>query len=97
MVINKTKEQSKLTVSVSGSLDTVSAPELQNELDLSDVKELVFDFEKLEYISSSGLRILLACQKTMNEQGSMKICHPCAIVCEVFEVTGLDQIFDIEK
>lgn len=97
MVINKVKEQSKLTVSLRGSLDTLTASEFQDGLDLSDVKELIFNVEELDYMSSAGVRVFLACQKTMINQGSMKICHPNSAVSEVFEVTGLNRVFDIEE
>ena len=60
------------------------------------ITELVFDFEKLEYISSAGLRILLAAQKIMNKQGNMVVKNVNEIVAEVFEVTGFSDILTIE-
>lgn len=63
---------------------------------IEGVTELVFDFEKLEYISSAGLRILLAAQKIMNKQGSMVVKNVNEIVAEVFEVTGFSDILTIE-
>lgn len=76
MKINRQKEETKLTIALEGRLDTMTAPRLEVELKQSvgDVTELVFDFAKLEYISSAGLRVLLLAQKTMNRQGSMVIC-----------------------
>ena len=64
---------------------------------IDDVKELIFDFSKLEYISSAGLRILLMMQKKMMKQGSMVIRHVNEIVAEVFEVTGFSDILTIEE
>lgn len=97
MTINKNLEADKLTVSVEGRLDTSTAPELEKELsDLSGVKELVLDFEKLEYVSSAGLRVLLASQKTMNAQGKMLIQHVNETIMEVFEITGFADILTIE-
>ena len=64
---------------------------------IEGVTELVFDFEKLEYISSAGLRILLAAQKIMNKQGSMVVKNVNEIVAEVFEVTGFSDILTIEQ
>ena len=61
-----------------------------------EVKELVLDFAKLEYISSAGLRVLLAAQKTMSKQGSMKLIHVSDLVKEIFEVTGFVDILTIE-
>ena len=75
MTINQTNENGKVTLALSGRLDTVTAPELEAALDtaLGDAKELVFDFNELEYISSAGLRVLLKAQKAMNEKGDMKV------------------------
>ena len=96
--INKTKEADKMTVALEGRLDTTTAPELEASLkeDLDGVAQLVIDIEKLEYISSAGLRVLLAAQKTMNKQGSMVVAHPNEVISEIFEVTGFSDILDIE-
>ncbi|MBQ6574612.1 MAG: STAS domain-containing protein, partial [Lachnospiraceae bacterium] len=73
--ISKEANEGTLKIGLEGRLDTVTAPQLEDALkDSTDsVKELVFDLEKLEYISSAGLRVLLSMQKIMNKQGSMKI------------------------
>ena len=99
MTINKLKNGAKLTIAVEGRLDTTTSPALENEIKsrLEGITELVFDFEKLEYISSSGLRVLLAAQKEMNKCGNMKVIHPNEIVLEIFDVTGFADILDIEK
>ena len=60
------------------------------------MKELVFDFEKLEYVSSAGLRVLLSAQKTMNKQGSMKLIKVRDEVKEIFDVTGFSDILTVE-
>lgn len=97
MEIVKNQNGSKLEVSISGRLDTTTAPELEKELqNLEGVGELVLDFSALEYISSAGLRILLATQKTMNKQGKMKITHANDSIMEVFEITGFIDILDVE-
>ena len=92
------KNASELTVVLSGRLDTNTAPELEAALKtaLEGVEKLTFDFEKLDYISSAGLRVLLAAQKTMNRQGSMKIKNANEIIMEIFEVTGFADILTIE-
>ncbi len=96
--IIKTKEADTLNVKLEGRLDTTTAPELEAELkaDLGETKALVMDFEKLEYISSAGLRVLLSAQKVMNKQGEMKIIHVNDIINEIFEVTGFSDILNIE-
>ncbi|MBQ6518250.1 MAG: STAS domain-containing protein [Anaerolineaceae bacterium] len=99
MTINKIRNEAKLILSLEGRLDTTTSPELEKEIknSLDGIAELVFDLDKLEYISSSGLRVLLAAQKTMSKQGYMKIIHPSEIVLEIFDVTGFSDILDIEK
>lgn len=97
MVINKIKDGSTLTVSVSGRLDTVTAPQLESELNSSidGVTELILDFSTLEYISSAGLRVLLSAQKKMNTQGKMTVTNINETVAEIFEVTGFSDILNI--
>ena len=98
MTINKTRNESSLKIALEGRLDTTTAPELEKELKdaLNGVSELTLDFEKLDYISSAGLRVLLAVQKQMSKQGSMKLIHVGEIIMEVFEVTGFSDILSIE-
>lgn len=96
--INKTVENGTAAFKLEGRLDTVTAADLENALkdSLDGVTELTFDFEKLDYISSAGLRVLLSAQKTMNKQGSMKIINVNDIIMEIFEVTGFSDILTIE-
>jgi anti-sigma B factor antagonist len=98
MTINKQQNGSVLTIAVQGRLDTTTAPDLEKEIKngLEGVSELVMDFEKLDYISSAGLRVLLSAQKAMSKQGSMKVIHVSDLVMEVFEVTGFTDILTIE-
>ena len=98
MNIQQEKNGNALTIALEGRLDTMTAPELEAALNdaLNGVEELTFDFEKLEYISSAGLRVLLAAQKTMNRQGSMKVKNVNEIVMEIFDVTGFADILTIE-
>ena len=97
MTITKNQDGSKLTVKLEGRLDAMTAPELEKSLadSLDGITELTFDMEGLEYISSAGLRVLLATQKTMNKQGEMKVAHVQEMVMEVFEVTGFNDILTI--
>ena len=98
MTINKQKDGSVLTIAVQGRLDTTTAPDLEKEIKsgLDGVTELIMDFEKLDYISSAGLRVLLSAQKAMSKQGAMKVIHVSDLVMEVFEVTGFTDILTIE-
>ena len=98
MNIEQKRSADALTIAPEGYLDTTTAPELRTVLEtaLDGVKELTFDFEKLEYISSSGLRQLLFAQKVMNGQGTMKVIHANDTIREIFEVTGFSDILTIE-
>ena len=98
MNIHQQKNGNALTVALEGRLDTMTAPELEAALNsaLAGVEDLTFDLEKLDYISSAGLRVLLAAQKTMNRQGSMKVKNANEIIMEIFEVTGFTDILTIE-
>lgn len=98
MNIIENKNGTTLNVAVEGRLDTTTAPELESKLNssLDGVTELVIDFEKLDYISSAGLRVLLSAQKVMNKQGKMVIRHVSDTVMEIFDVTGFADILTVE-
>lgn len=98
MEIQTTKKEDVLTVSLTGRLDTTTSPKLDEELkkSLDGIRELTMDLEGLEYISSAGLRILLSTQKTMNQQGTMRLINVSSMVMDVFEVTGFSDILTIE-
>ena len=98
MNITKNLNGTSLCLALEGRLDTTTAPVLEEVLDsaVEGITELVFDFAKLEYISSAGLRILLAMQKKMNKQGSMIIRNICEDIMEVFEITGFADILTLE-
>lgn len=99
MTIEQIKEGNTLTVTLEGRLDTATAPQLEGELRtaVNGVTKLIFDFEKLEYISSAGLRVLLSAQKTMDKQGEMLIRNANSEVMDIFEVTGFVDILHIEE
>ena len=98
MTVTTKLEGTKLTVTAEGKLGTTSAPELEKAVksNIGGVTELVFDFEKLEYMASAGLRVLLSAAKVMKKQGSMKIIHVTPAVMEVFIFTGMADSMDIE-
>lgn len=99
LTIQKTAENETLTYALEGRLDTVTSPELEQELkdSMHGVTELVLDFEKLEYISSAGLRVLLSAQKAMAGRGTMRLCHVSEPIMEIFEITGFSEILTIES
>ena len=98
MTITTNQENGKLQIALEGRLDTNTAPQLEAELkrSVSGITELDFDFTGLEYISSAGIRVLLAAQKVMNKQGSMVLRNVNSMVMEVFEITGFVDILTIE-
>ena len=98
MNIIKETNGTALSLALEGRLDTTTAPQLEAELksSLDGVTELNLDFTKLEYLSSAGLRVLLAAQKVMNKQGTMVLRHVNETIHEVFEVTGFIDILTIE-
>ena len=98
MDIRKAEENGKLTIALIGRVDTVTAPELEQELkaDYEAIDSLVMDFAEVEYISSAGLRVLLTAHKAMNKKGGMKLKNVNDDVMEIFDVTGFSDILTIE-
>ena len=97
MDIARNLEGARLTIAVSGRLDTNTSPELEAEMKLDGAEEVVFDLAGLVYISSAGLRVLMGAYKTMTARGGkMKIVNPNAMVRSVFDITGLSGIFAVE-
>ena len=98
MTIEKNLNGTELTVTIVGRLDTTTAPQLEAEFkqSISGVEKLVLDFASLDYLSSAGLRVLLAAQKVMNKQGEMIIKNVNDTINEIFEVTGFVDILTIE-
>ena len=91
-------KDSRLEMTLSGRLDTTTAPQLEASIDsnLNGIKELMLDFKNLEYVSSAGLRVILSAQKVMNRQGSMEVCNVNSTIMEVFEITGFVDILSIK-
>ena len=96
--IEKKAEGTNLEVKLTGRLDTVTAPQLEGAIkeSIEGVTDLSFDFSELEYISSAGLRVLLAAQKIRNKQGTLAVRNVSDEVNEIFEVTGFTDILSIE-
>ena len=95
--IKKDVNGSEATFALEGRLDTITSPDFENELKsvIDGLTSITMDLEKLEYISSAGLRVLLGAQKVMNKQGSMKLINVNDTIMEIFEVTGFADILTI--
>ena len=98
MTIEIKKNNQETVIEIVGRLDTITAPALDKTIneDIGDAKNIVLDVKGMEYISSAGLRVLLAAQKRMQKIGSMKITGVCEEVMEVFEMTRFADILVIE-
>ena len=94
MNIKKKKEGNTLFVKISGRVDTATSPEVDSYINenLDGVTELILDFEEVNYVSSAGLRVLLSLHKKMSAKEGMKLVNVNEAVCDVFEVTGFDEI-----
>ena len=98
MTIEKVLNGDNAKIIVAGRIDTQTAPELEKEIDgvVDNLKELIFDMNGLEYVSSAGLRVILKAQKIMNTKGSMKLIGVNDNIMEVFDITGFLDILTIE-
>ena len=98
MTIEIKKNNQETVIEIVGRLDTITAPALDKTIneDIGDTQNLVLDVKGMEYISSAGLRVLLAAQKKMQKIGSMKVTGVCEEVMDVFEMTGFADIQVIE-
>lgn len=98
MTIEIKKNNQETVIEIVGRLDTITAPALDKTIneDIGDAKNIVLDVKGMEYISSAGLRVLLAAQKKMQKIGSMKLTGVCEEVMEVFDMTGFADILVIE-
>jgi len=97
MEISLNRDKDKLLCTIMGRIDTNSAPEILEKIDFTDLKELVFDLEDVDYVFSAGLRVFLQAQKVMNANGgTMKLINLQPSVKEIFDIVGFSGIMDIE-
>ena len=99
MEVKFNKQDSTLTVAISGNIDTVTAPQLESQLqeNISDVKELVLDFAAVDYISSAGLRVILMTNQLLEDvDGNIIVKNVNEDVRDVFEMTGFDSLLNLE-
>lgn len=96
--ITKAVEGTHLTITLSGRLDTQTSPNLDAEVKnlAADITDLTFDMADLEYIASSGLRVLLVAAKKMADRGGTCIMiNVPSLIMETFDMTGLSSVFTI--
>jgi anti-sigma B factor antagonist len=98
MNIIRTLAESKLNIALIGSLDTNTAPQLEEVLNdsLDNITELILDFKETDYLSSAGLRVILAAQKKMAKQGSLVLINVPETIMDVFEITGFTDILTFQ-
>ena len=98
MNITKEYQETAVTLTVCGRLDTTTSPALESVISetIGTCDQMVLDFAELEYISSAGLRVILKAQKAMAAKGGMKLLHVNETIMEIFEITGFSDILTIE-
>ncbi len=98
MTLTTTIDQTTLTIAIEGSIDTVTAPELEVKLRnaTAGMTALILDFTGVDYISSAGLRVLIATEQAFSDQGTMTLKNVNEDVRAVFEMTGFDELFTLE-
>ena len=99
MTIDVNKNGKTLLLAPEGRLDTTTAPELEAALkeNLEGAEELIFNLEKLDYISSAGLRVLALAKRNMKNPGSMKVTGVNEVLMEIFEITGFTRLLGLEE
>ena len=97
LTIDKKIEDGKATLSPAGRIDTVTAPDLEKAVKdiIPEITELTLDFEKVDYISSAGLRVLLSAEKAMSGKGGMTIVNVNCQIMEIFDITGFSEFLTI--
>ena len=97
LTIAKHRVDDSLVITLEGRLDSTNSQELMDTINnsLQGVTDLVIDLEKLEYMSSAGLRVMLSAQKTMNKQGSMTVRNASELVRSVFTITGMVSVINL--
>ena len=98
--VEKKTENGALYLTLEGELDTLTSRNFEAELEplLADAASVTLDFEKLEYISSAGLRVLLAAEQAMEEKGAeqVRVSKMNDTIRHIFEITGFDDILSLE-
>ena len=99
MQIRKHVTDGELIIEIEGRIDTTTAPILEGELKHSvtnEIETLIFDFEQVEYMSSAGIRVIMAADRVMDRRGGMKLIHVNEEIFEILDITGLTDLLTIE-
>ncbi len=99
MNIVKDYNGKELTMTVEGRIDTITSQDLEKEIneEIGSFNSLIMNFEKVEYVSSAGLRLLISTQKKLKEENiPFAIKNVGDAVNEIFKMSGFDKIFNIE-
>ena len=99
MNVIKTYDEKELTIEVEGRVDTVTAPDFENEIndEIGNFDSLILDFSNLEYVSSTGLRVLIKTQKQLKPENiPMTIKNVNDNISEIFRMSGFDKVLTIE-
>ena len=98
--VEKKLEDGALLIALEGELDTLSSPDFEDMLEplLAEAQSLTLDFEKLEYISSAGLRVLLAAEQTLEERGAerVRVVNMNSTVRNIFDITGFVDVLAVD-
>lgn len=101
MEINKAISNQNVIITLKGRLDIMTAPQLDDEvkgIDFDEVETVTLNLKDLEYISSSGLRVILALYKSLKSKGgNLKIVNVSNTIMELFSMTGMSDYLDIEQ
>ena len=99
MMIHKIQKGTELYIAPVGEVDAITAPELQKAIQesIQGMTSVILDFEKVDYISSAGLRTILLTEQIMEEQGQLKLIHVNDMIYEILDLTGLSDFLTIER
>ena len=98
MEITKNYNEKELTITVKDKIDTVTAPDFENEImdEMGNFDSLIIDLTDLKYISSAGLRVLVKVEKALKPQGISCIIKVNDTIREILTVSGLNKILNIQ-
>lgn len=96
--IQKKQDNSTLTIILSGRLDSSTSSQLETAINesINQIDYLILDMKDLDYISSAGIRVLISTQKKLNESQKFVIKNVCEEIQEIFDITGLSSMLNIE-